>query len=321
MADNVEADAGSGGATFAADDISGVMYPRAKVVWGADGTATDTAAGAAALPIQDGGNSITVDGAVTVSGTATVSGSVTANAGTNLNTSALALEAGGNLAGAATSLAVLDDWDESDRAKVNPIVGQAGVAAGAGAVGATTQRATLASDDPAVVALQVLDDWDESDRAKVNPIVGQAGVAGGSGTVGATTQRVTLATDVALPTGTNSIGTVVDGGSGKTLKRAVVSLSADGDVVALVSSKRIKVYAFEIQSRSDSMNMQFKSNNAAGTALGIRWAFNTREGAMGSAVNPPAFLFGTAAGEALYADVTGTGTVDISVSYFDDDAT
>lgn len=54
---------------------------------------------------------------------------------------------------AVTSLAVIDDWDESDRAKVNPIVGQAGIAAGAGAVGATVPRVTLASDDPAVALL------------------------------------------------------------------------------------------------------------------------------------------------------------------------
>lgn len=57
-----------------------------------------------------------------------------------------------------TAVEIMDDWDESDRAKVNPIVGQAGVAAGAGAVGATVQRVTLASDDPAVTALQILDD-------------------------------------------------------------------------------------------------------------------------------------------------------------------
>lgn len=54
---------------------------------------------------------------------------------------------------ALASLGVIDDWDESDRAKVNPIVGQAGVAAGAGAVAATVQRVTLASDDPAVATL------------------------------------------------------------------------------------------------------------------------------------------------------------------------
>jgi len=54
---------------------------------------------------------------------------------------------------AVTALQIIDDWDESDRAKVNLIVGQSGVAAGAGAVGVTVQRVTLASDDPAVTQL------------------------------------------------------------------------------------------------------------------------------------------------------------------------
>lgn len=53
-----------------------------------------------------------------------------------------------------TAVEIMDDWDESDRCKSNPIVGQAGVAAGAGAVGATVQRTTLASDDPAVSKLE-----------------------------------------------------------------------------------------------------------------------------------------------------------------------
>lgn len=52
-----------------------------------------------------------------------------------------------NSAAIAASLSVIDDWDETDRAKVNPIVGQAGVAAGSGAVSATTQRVTVATDD------------------------------------------------------------------------------------------------------------------------------------------------------------------------------
>jgi hypothetical protein len=96
MADNVVANAGSGGATFAADDIGGVHYPRAKVVWGADGAANDTSA-AAPLPVGDAGGSLTVDGTVTVqdggstisvddgAGSLTVDGTVTANlaAGTN----------------------------------------------------------------------------------------------------------------------------------------------------------------------------------------------------------------------------------------------
>lgn len=47
---------------------------------------------------------------------------------------------------AVTALQIMDDWDESDRAKVNPIAGQAGVAGGAGAAGATVQRVVLATD-------------------------------------------------------------------------------------------------------------------------------------------------------------------------------
>jgi hypothetical protein len=89
------------------------------------------------VSVDDNGGSLTVDGTV---------------AATNAGTFAVQ-ESGGAL----TALQVIDDWDESDRAKVNPIVGQAGIAAGAGAVGATVPRVTLASDDPAVVALQVLD--------------------------------------------------------------------------------------------------------------------------------------------------------------------
>lgn len=93
----------------------------------------NNAAGASAVNIQDGGNSITVDG------------SVTANAGTNLNTSALALESG-NLKTIADSLNTMDDWDETDRCKVNIIVGQAGVQGNTGTVTATTQRVVLATN-------------------------------------------------------------------------------------------------------------------------------------------------------------------------------
>lgn len=51
MADNFVANAGSGGSTFASDDISSVQYPRVKPSWGADGSATDASV-AAPLPVQ-----------------------------------------------------------------------------------------------------------------------------------------------------------------------------------------------------------------------------------------------------------------------------
>ena len=75
-----------------------------------------------------------------------------------------------NSAAQAASLSVLDDWDETDRAKVNIVVGQAGITAGAGSVAANTPRVTHASDDPVVTALQIMDDWDNgaSDGASVS---------------------------------------------------------------------------------------------------------------------------------------------------------
>jgi hypothetical protein len=51
------------------------------------------------------------------------------------------------------SLSVLDDWDETDRAKVNIIAGQAGVDAGAGATTVKTLRTLSASDDPLLTAV------------------------------------------------------------------------------------------------------------------------------------------------------------------------
>lgn len=49
MADNYVANAGSGGNTFASDDISSVHYARVKLSLGADGTAVDAVAGAGAV--------------------------------------------------------------------------------------------------------------------------------------------------------------------------------------------------------------------------------------------------------------------------------
>lgn len=47
---------------------------------------------------------------------------------------------------AVTALQIIDDWDETDRCKVNIIVGQAGVAGGSGTVSALTVRTVLATD-------------------------------------------------------------------------------------------------------------------------------------------------------------------------------
>lgn len=71
MSDNITLNAGSGGATIATDDDTVAQHQYVKLEWGPDGTFTKVNTGAAAVPIQDGGNTITVDGTVAVTGVAT----------------------------------------------------------------------------------------------------------------------------------------------------------------------------------------------------------------------------------------------------------
>jgi hypothetical protein len=51
VADNFVTNEGSGGSTFASDEISSVHYPRVKLSWGADGSAVDASV-AAPIPVQ-----------------------------------------------------------------------------------------------------------------------------------------------------------------------------------------------------------------------------------------------------------------------------
>ncbi len=70
MADNFVTNSGTGGDTFAADEITGVKHQRVKVQIGADGSATDVSA-ANPMPVDLGtDNDVTVTGTVTVDGSA-----------------------------------------------------------------------------------------------------------------------------------------------------------------------------------------------------------------------------------------------------------
>lgn len=61
MANNIELNAGTGGATLATDDIAGVHYQIVKLAVGAEDSAT-LIGNANPIPISDAGSSITVDG-------------------------------------------------------------------------------------------------------------------------------------------------------------------------------------------------------------------------------------------------------------------
>lgn len=64
MADNVTSNPGSGGPTWATDDIGGIHYPRFKLTHGADGSAVD-ASTAAPLPVVQTGAPALPTGAAT----------------------------------------------------------------------------------------------------------------------------------------------------------------------------------------------------------------------------------------------------------------
>ena len=109
--------------------------------------------------------------------------------------------------------------------------------------------------------------------------------------------------------------TVIDGGAGKTLKTAAVSLTTTGTAIAAVPTKRLKVYAVKL---------------VVSAALSVHWrdgATTVLEGAQPLAANggyteavaPPAFLFATTAGQSLDLVISGTGTAAGRVSYWDDD--
>jgi hypothetical protein len=128
---------------------------------------------------------------------------------------------------AQASLSVLDDWDESDRAKVNPIVGQAGLQGGSGAVSANTLRTVLATD---------------------------VGLPAGTSLLG----------KIAAVLGTD---TIYNGTTALTPKFATIAASSSGNntIVASVSSKKIRVLAAYLISNG-TVNAKWQSG-ASGTDL------------------------------------------------------
>jgi hypothetical protein len=196
MADNVAITAGSG-TTVSTEEITtlngGAVSAQhiqrvAAAIRTADGAAVDLPGSTAdGLLVNLGANN-----------DVTVTGTVTVNAGTNMNTSALALESGGNLAAAATSLATLDNIVAGNEAQVDVVT------LPSGSVAATTAKTadfdTGAGTDTVAMFGVAL------------PASGGA-VAGGTSTnpirvdpTGSTTQPVSGT--VALGAGSASVGTL-----------------------------------------------------------------------------------------------------------------
>jgi len=169
MADNVTLNTMSGGSVVGADEIAGAQYQRVKVILGADGTNDGDVASGNPMP---------------------VAGTVTANAGTNLNTSALALETGGNLA----TIAGKDFATQTTLAALNGKV----TACNTGGVVVTSGAITETNSAAIKTAVELIDN--AVSGAGLN-ITQQGGVAVSlnTGVRDAGTQRVTIATNDLVP--------------------------------------------------------------------------------------------------------------------------
>lgn len=339
MADNVELSAGSGGALIAADDIGpGVWYQRVKINHGADGSATDVSAasplpviggsnsgvdigdvtvnngvGAAAVPIQDGGNSITVDGAVTVSGT------VTADLG-------------------ATDNAVLDDI----AAKLGTI--DADTSALAGAISGTEVQVDIVSL-PAVDTELTTGDLDTGAGTDTRAVVGLVGSSSGGGQLipGSATDGllVNLGTnnDVTV-TGTVDLGAtdnaVLDSIDGKlttidadTSTLAAVDFATGADVASLgVTGGGVEATALRVTIASDSTGvLSVDDGGGALTVDGAVTVSGTVTADLGATDNAvlddiaaklatidadTSALFGTVGGTELQVDIVSSAAIPVT---------
>lgn len=147
--------------------------------------------------------------AITVTGTVAVTGAGDATAANQVLQ--LAQETA-----AATSLAIMDDWDETDRCKVNLIASQAGIAGGTGVDGANVPRFTLATN---------------------------VGLPAGSNVIGhvihdsGSTTVVTGNVTVIQPTGTN-LHTVIDSGTITTVSTVTNLSQLAGQAISMNTGVR-----------------------------------------------------------------------------------
>lgn len=227
-------------------------------------------------------------GVVTVQGIASgtpviVSGTVTANAGTNLNTSALATSAKQPALGTAGT-ASADVITVQGIASMTPVL-------------ATVSQATASSLNATVV---------QGTAANLKATVVGAGSAGTADAGVVSIQGIASMTPVITETSATLAVAPL---------RVAIAASSSGDnaVIAAVSSKKTYVYAFEL-SFSGTVNAKF-TDGASGTNLGGLYYGVANAGAANS-VQPPYYLFVTSTNTALELNLSGATAVGGGISYW-----
>jgi len=240
MADNVQLDAGTGGEVCATDDCGAAgQVQRVKLSYSGDGVATGILADAKGLEVQQ----------------------PTAADLNMTEASAAAIK---------TAVEIMDDWDESDRAKVNPIVGQAGIAASTGVDGVTVPRVTLATNVPLPAGTNAIGKL----AANTGVDIGDVDVLSSALPAGAATSALQLAdghnvtvdnisTNEVFVRGSQSAGAAVDG------EVVTVQGIASMTPIATTESSPIAGFATEAKQLADGHNVTI-DNAAAGAAVNIQ---------------------------------------------------
>lgn len=243
-----------------------------------------------------------------------VSGTVTVNAGTNLNTSALALDA--HLTDKSQFTKLTDGTDTAlitAAGEQNVIAtAQPGVdigdvtinnASGASAVNIQDGGNSITVDG--TVAATQSGSWSLAANQSVN-VAQMNGVTTsmGVGASGTGVQRVVLAND-----------------QGKTLQSASGSASSSGNNTILsAGTNKLKIFAFTLSTTSTTaVTVKFQSG-ASGTDLWsvVLQAPSSVSTGANLAVTPPAYLFATASATLLNLNLSSANAVQWSVSYFDE---
>lgn len=205
-------------------------FPAAAALADNTPNPTTTTVGAMAH-VWDGSNwdrlpGTTADGALVNLGAnndVTVTGAVTANAGTNLNTSLLALEAGGNLAAAATSLAALDNAVAGNELQVD-VVGA--LPAGTNNIG-DVDVASIAAGDNNIGNVDIV-------TVPADPFGVNADAASATGSISAKL-RFIAATGIPI-TGTATVSGTVTANAGTNLNTSALALESGGNLAAAAAS-------------------------------------------------------------------------------------
>lgn len=149
-----------------------------------------------------------------------------------------------------TALQIIDDWDETDRAKVNLIAGQVGVTGGTGVDSANTLRTSLATNVALPAGTNVL--------GKVRPV--DSSDADLTTTVGTQTTRA-MATQNQVDAGRTHINFyAIAAAAGTTTTETAITLTkssgtsatATGVSFAITNGKRYRITSFSVATRGNA---------------------------------------------------------------------